>query len=528
VSGDYFRINPAANVGGTAGAFRGKRLIHPATFALSMRQRFSAQPEFGLVPIEQIVLPRKSRDELPPILAGLQWIWTQPALKAEIFALLEAKILAGKKVTGRTGLDLWQILVLGVVRLGLDADYDRLEHLANYDTLIRQFLGVPAAPFGTDDRRFGHQTLRDNVALLDEATLREINARVAAAGRVIFKKNDRAPVAPLELKVDTYVLETDVHFPTDLNLLWDAGRKCVDWIEKLHAQPDLTLPGWRKAKAWRRRLKSLQRRTSKTVHGGGGPAGAKATRVTQAVREYLAAGHDLAAKVSASLLALCDQPVLPPQWEALQYFHAMLLKHLDLVDRRLLRHETIPAAEKVYSLFEPHTEWIQKGKARPNVELGHRFLVATDQHELVQDYAVLIGGAEVDQSLPVVDRLLHRYGAGSLASLSFDKGFTRADDRELLRLYVPTVVMPKRGKKNAAETAQEQGKQFVALRHQHSAVESDINSLEHHGLNRCLDVGLDGYQRYAGYGILAYNLHVIGRELQARARRRAALERAAA
>jgi len=493
-----------------------------------MRQHFTAQPEFGLVPIEQIVLPLKSRDELPPILAGLQWIWSHPTLKAEIFALLEAKILAGKKATGRTGLDLWQILVLGIVRLGLDANYDRLEDLANHHSLIRQFLGVPAAPFGTDDRRFGHQTLRDNVALLDDDTLREINARVSAAGRVVFKKNDRAPVAPLEIKVDTYVLEADVHFPTDLNLLWDAGRKCVDWIEKLHVQPELTLPGWRKAKDWRRRLKSLQRSTSKIVHGGGGPAAAKATRVTQAVREYLAVGHELATKVSASLLALCDQPVLPPHWEALQYFHAMLIKHLDLVDRRLLRHETIPAAEKVYSLFEPHTEWIQKGKARPNVELGHRFLVATDQHELVQDYAVLLGEAEVDQSIPVADRLLHRYGPGQLASLSFDKGFTRTADRELLRLYVPTVVMPKRGKKNATETAHENEKQFVALRHQHSAVESDINSLGHHGLNRCLDVGLAGYQRYAGYGILAYNLHVIGRELQARARRRAATTQAAA
>lgn len=292
-----------------------------------------------------------------------------------------------------------------------------------------------------------------------------------------------------------------MHFPTDLNLLWDAGRKCVDWIEKLHAEPGLTLPGWRKAKDWRRRLKSLQRRTSKIVHSGG-PA--KAVRVTQAVREYLAAGRELATKVSASLLVLCDQPVSLSQWEVLQYFHAMLLKHLDLVERRLLRHEKIPAAEKVYSLFEPHTEWIQKGKARPNVELGHRFLVATDQHELVQDYAVLLGGAEVDQSLPVADRLLHRYGPGSLASLSFDQGFTRTADRELLRLYVPTVVMPKRGKKNVTETAQENEKHFVALRHQHSAVESDINSLEHHGLNRCLDVGLAGYQRYAGYGILAY------------------------
>lgn len=528
VSGDFFGLNSAANLAGTGGAFRGETSRHPAIFTVSMRQHFTVQPEFGLVPIEQIVLPLKSRDELPPILAGLQWIWTQPALKAEIFALLEAKILAGKKATGRTGLDLWQILVLGVVRLGLDANYDRLEDFANHHTLIRQFLGVPAAPFGTDDRCFGHQTLRDNVALLDEDTLREINACVAAAGRVVFKKNDRASVAPLELKVDTYVLETDVHFPTDLNLLWDAGRKCVDWIEKLHAQPGLTLPAWRKAKDWRRRLKSLQRSTSKIVHGGGGTAAAKATRTHAAVREYLAVGHELAAKVSASLLALCDQPVTLPHWESLQYFHAMLVKHLDLVDRRLLRHETIPATEKVYSLFEPHTEWIQKGKARPNVELGHRFLVATDQHELVQDYAVLLGEAEVDQSIPLADRLLHRYGPGSLASLSFDKGFTRADDRELLRLYVPTVVMPKRGKKNAAETAEEHGKQFVALRHQHSAVESDINSLEHHGLNRCLDVGYDAYQRYAGYGILAYNLHVIGRELQAQARRRAATAQAAA
>jgi len=229
-------------------------------------------------------------------------------------------------------------------------------------------------------------------------------------------------------------------------------------------------------------------------------------------------GRALSAKVQASLLGLCDQPVDAADWEALAYFHRMLDKHLDLVARRLLKEETIPAHEKVFSLFEPHTEWIQKGKQRPNVELGHRLLIATDQHQLIQDYDVPVGEADVDQSVPVADRLLGRYGAGSLASLSFDKGFTRAEDRDLLSLYVPTVVMPKRGKKNAAETEWEGEKQFVALRKQHSAVESDINSLEHHGLNRCLDVGLNGYLRYVGYGVLSYNLHVIGRELLARQR----------
>jgi hypothetical protein len=107
-----------------------------------MRHHVQSQPDLQITPIEKIRLPLKSRDELPPILAGLQWLWMHPPLKAEIFALLEAKILAGKKATGRIGMDLWQILVLGVVRLGLDADWDRLEDLANHHTLIRQMLSL--------------------------------------------------------------------------------------------------------------------------------------------------------------------------------------------------------------------------------------------------------------------------------------------------------------------------------------------------------------------------------------------------
>jgi transposase, IS5 family len=482
-----------------------------------MRYPYQTEPDLQITPIEKIRLPVRSRDELPPILAGLQWLWMHPTLRAEVLALLEAAVLAGKKATGRTGMDLWQILVLGVVRLGLDADWDRLEHIANYDSLVRQMLGVPATSWGEDAKVFGYQTLRDNVALLDDQLLQQINARIAAAGREVFAKKDGAPVAALEVKVDTYVLETDVHFPTDLNLLWDAGRKCVDLIAKYRSQFGYTLPGWRKAKEWRRQLKGCERSTSHIIYRGGPN---KEARVKRAVRDYLAVGRALSDKVQASLLDLCDQPVDAAHWEALAYFHRMLDKHLDLVQRRLLHQETIPAHEKVFSLFEPHTEWIQKGKQRPNVELGHRLLIATDQHQLIQDYAVPVGQADVDQSVPVADRLLGRYGAGSLASLSFDKGFTRTEDRELLSLYVPTVVMPKRGKKNVAELERESDKRFVALRQQHSAVESEINSLEHHGLNRCLDVGLLGYLRYVGYGVMSYNLHMIGRELLARERAR--------
>ena len=201
---------------------------------------FQHQPDLPVTPSEKIRLPLPSRDELPPLLAG-------------------------KKATGRTGLDLWQILVLGVVRLGLDADWDRLEHLANCDTLVRQMLGLPAAPWDDESKMFGHQTLRDNVALLDDELLQQINARIAAAGREVFAKKGGAPRAALAVKVDPYVLETDVHFPTDLNLLWDAGRKCVDLIVKYRGQCGYALPGWRKAKAWRRQLKNGERTASPVV-----------------------------------------------------------------------------------------------------------------------------------------------------------------------------------------------------------------------------------------------------------------------
>lgn len=314
------------------------------------------------------------------------------------------------------------------------------------------------------------------------------------------------------------MLETDVHFPTDLNLLRDAGRKCVDLIEKYRA--DYELPGWRKAKDWRRRLKALVRISSQAAFGGGAD---KAARGVAAVTDYWAVARELSAKVSASLLALCEEPIGVSQWEALDYFRTMLDKHTDLVACRLLQGERIPASEKVYSWFEPHTEWITKGKQHPRVALGHRLLVASDQHGLIQDHDGLVGQGDVDQSVPVADRLLERYGVGSRGSLSFDKGFTRAEDQDLLQLYIPIGVRPKRGRKNAAEAAAESTRKFVVLRRQHSAVESDIAALEHHGLDRCLDVGLPAYRRYVGYGVLAFNLHQIGRELLVQERRRAEL-----
>ena len=152
-----------------------------------MRKRFEVQLALGKTPIERVVIPLRSRDELPPVLAGLQWIFVTPAVNGEIFELLEKKVVGPKKATGRPGLDLWHILVLGIVRLALDCDYDRLEYLANYDGLLRQILGLNPV-LGDQETPFHYKTLSENVCHVDEELLQQINAVVVRAGRAVFKK----------------------------------------------------------------------------------------------------------------------------------------------------------------------------------------------------------------------------------------------------------------------------------------------------------------------------------------------------
>jgi transposase, IS5 family len=312
------------------------------------------------------------------------------------------------------------------------------------------------------------------------------------------------------------VLETNVHFPTDLNLLWDAQRKCADLL--LPMAQAAGLGGWRKCRDWRRRLKGQMIGLTR-LSSGGGPN--KEQRKRAAAQAYVRDSYGFEQKVFTTIQAL-PVPQDPVEWarrEQLDYFHTMMIKQLDLVERRLLQGQSIPHEEKIFSLFEPHTQWIKKGKLFPPVELGHKVLLTTDQHELILDYKVMDQLSDHNELIALADRLLGRYGSRALASLSVDRGFSREADRQLLELYIPEVIMPKLGRRNSQEQAREQQRSFVALRRKHSAIESDINALEHHGLNRCPDKGSHGFNRYVGFGVLAYNLHKIGRRLLERRHR---------
>ena len=398
--------------------------------------------------------------------------------------------------TGRPGMDLWHIFVLATVRLGLDIDFDKLEDLANHHKLLRLILGVESV---WDEKVFNYRTINDNVSLLDEGTLKTINQVVANHGRLLL---NHGKTEMMKLKTDSYVLECNVHFPTDLSLTWDSLKKCISLIIK---DKDLLIMGrWRKYLLWKYELKRKYLKCMKTVFGGGKN---KKLRVKKYTKDFL----EVCRKISAKILATRERAaLLRINLPELDYFHGMVQKHIDLVSRRLLKGEDIPHKEKVFSVFEPHTEWISKGKRNPSVELGHRVMITTDENNLILDYKVMIGEEDVEQPVELINRIRKNYGDNSVQSISFDRGFSSYANKMSLYPHVNELNMPKKGKKNKEETKEESTKEFVRLRKKHAAVESNINCLEHHGLNRCPDKGIDGFTRYVGIGVLAYNLHKIG------------------
>lgn len=483
-----------------------------------MRKKFAQQLTMGITPIEEVKIPTKSRDELPPVLAALQHIYMDTELNNKVFAIISPKITGGKKDTGRNGMDMWEILVLATVRMALNTNYDRLHDMANFHRLFREVMGVENRLTG--GKSYGLQTLKDNVSLLDEETVDRVNALVVgAAHQFVLKKNEQ-----LRIKSDTYALETNVHFPTDLNLLWDACRKGIDTVK--HCQKNYGLSGWRKCKLWRSSLKSALRSTGKACASR---AKDKEGTIKCQVTEYLRLARALDEKLAESRDRLYASAAFDEKLfsvlEELSYYQEMIKKHIDLVDRRLLKGEKIPSAEKVYSIFEPHTEWISKGKQNKKVELGHRVLIATDQHHFILHHKVAQGQQDVELTVPLADSLLSTYD--NIGSMSFDKGFYSKENKELLSMEVPRLVMPKKGKLNAQEKEEESGKEYKKLRNMHSGVESNINQLEHNGLDRCPDKGLRNYKRYVSLGILSYNLHRLGKVLLERERAAEKLRQAA-
>ena len=488
-----------------------------------MRAVQNAQMQMGEVDISKIKFDPKSRDDIPKILKGLQHLYMNLELREQIFALLEKEIAPKvDKRNGRPGMELWKILVCGVLRLDLNADYDRVCELVNHHNTIREMLGHGA--FNEESYHF--QTLKDNVSLFTPELLDQINQLVVEAGHGLIKKKGAGEA--LRGRCDSFVVETDVHYPTDINLLYDAMRKVIELTAELcdgHGCSD-----WRQHAYNVRQLKRLMRaaQNKKRSQAQSKPrAEQRDALMAQAHQDYLEVATKYLDKARATLAMLTRQGLNGPldvaMKLAIEGFMGHAARQIDQTRRRVIDGEVIPHEEKVFSIFEPHTEWISKGKAGVPVELGVKVCVLEDQHQFVLHHQVMERKTDEQVTVAMVKEAKKRFP--SLAVCSFDKGFHSRANQSALKEELELVVLPRKGKLSQPAQALEQASDFIKARHQHSAVESAINALEVHGLDRCPDHGIRGFKRYVALAVVARNIHRIGAILWQQEQKRAQRKR---
>ena len=483
-----------------------------------MRVVQNEQMTIGEVDISKMNFDSKSRDDIPKILKGLQFVYTNLALRGAIFELLERQVAPKvSKTNGRPGMPLWTILVCGVIRLDLNCDYDRLHELVNQHNSIREMLGHGAF----SDVRYHFQTLKDNVSLLTPALLDEINQLIVKVGHVLLKKKDGEA---LRGRCDSFVVETDVHYPTDINLLLDAMRKVITLSAQLCE--DCGFTEWRQhaynVRHVKRHMRTAQNKKRSKARSPEQQQ-KNATLIVQAHQQYLGVAQQYLDKARQTLIAMQSQGFANALGVVKKLEIEGYMRHadrqIDQIKRRVIEGEVIAHEDKVFSIFEPHTEWISKGKAGVPVELGVKVCILEDQHQFILHHQVMEKQTDDQVTLDMVVQAKRRFP--NLNACSFDKGFHSTANQIALKEQLDLVALPRKGKLSEQAKADEQADAFARARRAHSGVESAINALEVHGLDRCPDHGIDGFKRYVALAVVARNIHRIGAILWQREQERA-------
>ena len=472
-----------------------------------MRTATKLQLQLGEIDIANIRLDPRSRDDIPQLLRGLQYLYTDKQLRAEIFEVLAQ--LTPETINpelGRPGMALWKIFVMGSLRLNLNCDYDRLQELVNNHKTIRQMLGHG---FTDDDLTYHLQTLKDNVQLFTPEILDEINQVVVQAGHKLKKKET------LAARCDSFVVETDVHYPTDINLLLDAMRKTITLTADYAGMTGIG--GWRQSDYNCRQVKKAHRKAQNMKRSSSRDAVKKEKRQTdivQAHRDYMELAGKFIHKSQATLATPAVDVGLTAMVKAveIQAYNNHAQRQMNQIERRVINGEMIPHEEKVFSIFQPHTEWISKGKAGVPVELGLKVCIVEDTQGYLLHHQVMERQTDDQIAIDLIAQTQARYP--NLRVCSFDKGFHSPQNQVELAKRLDRVVLPKKGRCNKKEEDRQNSEVFKTSRRKHSAVESGINALEVHGLDRCLDHGLNGFKRYVALAVVARNIQKLGAEMQ--------------
>jgi transposase, IS5 family len=474
-----------------------------------MRQAFNSELRLGYFPIDEVNLNVNCRDEIIPILRALQHVYKDAKLRRDIVGLVAEDVNATTSDDlGRPGLDYWPIIVLAGVRLGCNLDYDKLQDLAEQHRNLRLLMGIGEWDKVED---FDWRRIRANLCLLRPKTLVKLNHLIVATGHKL------KPQAVKAVRGDSFVVETNIHYPTESSLIGDGLRKVVTLAAELAEAHDR--PGWRQHEHLLKNIKDIVREVSQASRS----KRQGTDRVKRGYQKLLRLAEDLMVRARQLLATLIFQ-VEPREEDRVAAGAELKLCHyLELTEkvcgtakRRVLLGESVPNEEKIFSIFEPHTELIMRGKVPNPIQYGHRVLVIEDAVGFICQYEVVANGV-LDQDLvvPTMKKLQKRLG-GKIERASFDRAFHTPENQEKLAQIVAHPCIPKKGQNLGRQQQKEATVEFREARQSHPGIESAIGALQAgNGLERSRDKSELGYERYVGLGILGRNLQALGKLLLA-------------
>ena len=403
--------------------------------------------------------------------------------------------------TGRPSTPVEVILRLLVLQHLYTWSFEHVEQFVNDSLVLRQFcrLGLEPVPHFTTLLRWAN--------LVQPATLHRLLDRVTELARSLQVTRGR------KLRIDSTVVETPIHYPTDSSLLADGVRLVSRLVGR--ARDALRAGAEHVFRDRTRSAKRLAQRISSTP----------ATRQGKQERPDLYAQLLHVARASLrqaeqvqQRLARSTARTAPRLRGALAHVVPLIQQVCAQTERRIFQNEVVPAAEKVASLFEPYTAIIRRGKMRHPAEFGRKLLLDEVDGGLVSRYLLLPGNPPDAASLPS-SVAHHRAQFGHAPSvLTADRSFfTLENERGAQCAGVRTVALPRPGPLSPERRRYEHRPAFRRAYRFRAGVEGRISLLKRRfGLARCRYHGEAGMERWVGFGILAHNLRQISHSIATR------------
>ena len=408
--------------------------------------------------------------------------------------------------TGRKGLTAQQVLRSLVLMRVKNWDYRELRERIADGLTLRRFTDFNAQSVPKHDA-FHRAFIR-----ITPQTLRLINDLVIKAA-VAMGLEDGS-----KLRVDTTVVATDIHHPTDNTLLWDVVRVVTRLVGRLASTIERPIKGFRdRTRAARRRMLAIQRMTTTQ----------RQTQQRGKYRELIGIAEEVVERARRVLRQtskvrgkdLLSQLALEELRRQIEHYCGLGERVIDQARRRVLQGEQVPNAEKIYSIFEPHTDLIKRGKVRTPVEFGHKVFLAESAQGLITQYEVLNGNPSDENHVePSLSR--HEATFGSAPRLyGSDRGFFSEKNLAACeRSGVAVVCIPQRGgKKTVEREAYEKSREFKKGQRFRAGIEGRISVLfRGRGMKRCLSEGRERFELLVGAAVFVNNLLIIASLLKRR------------